>query len=77
MANRTISLSPIGDLIRKKLVKEGIPFSNWVETQLLEWNGAESEVKVEKPPVPFHYECQKCHQKGKHWTNDCTWGTTE
>jgi len=81
MPNRTISLSPIGDLIRKSIVKDGFPFSCWVEEQLVEWNRStrknESEVKVEKPPVPFHFECQKCHQRGKHWTKDCTWGTTE
>ena len=75
MANRTISLSPMGDLIRKKMMKDGIVFSNWIETHLLQWNmdqkGIESEVKVELPPVPLHYSCQKCMKQGVHWTSEC------
>jgi hypothetical protein len=85
MPNRTISLSPIGDLIRKRMVKDGFPFSCWVEEQLIEWNrstrmGLDHDgepLEPKKDPVPFHFECQKCHQRGKHWTKDCTWGTTE
>ena len=75
MANRTISLSPICDLIRKELVKQGFPFSLWVQEQLLEWN--RTQRKEEKPKeevktlVPWHYECQLCKQKGHHHS-DCS-----
>ena len=75
MANRTISLSPIGDLIRKKLVEEKkVAFSWWVEEQLKIWNAAdrnEEEPKEQKPKVPWHYECQLCKQKGHHHS-DCS-----
>ena len=73
MANRTISLSPIGDLIRKKLVEDKkIPFSWWVEEQLKKWNSTEEPIEdVEKPRVPWYYECQLCHQKGHH-ASDCS-----
>ena len=59
MANRTISLSPMCDLIRKQLVEtKGIPFSMWVSNQLVEWNRTtrkeEQEAKAVKPPVPFN-----------------------
>jgi hypothetical protein len=75
MANRTISLSPICDLIRKDLVKQGFPFSLWVQDQLLEWN--RTQRKEEKPEeevktlVPWHYECRLCKQKGHHHS-DCS-----
>ena len=76
MANRTISLSPIGDLIRKKLVDEtDIPFSSWVEARLIEWNTMNNEVETidqpAKPKVPWYYECQLCKQKGHH-ASDCS-----
>ena len=78
MANRTISLSPICDLIRKDLVKQGFPFSLWVQEQLLEWNRTQrKESMEEKPPeevktlVPWHYECRLCKQKGHHHS-DCS-----
>ena len=79
MANRTISLSPIGDLIRKKLVDEtDIPFSSWVEARLIEWNTMNNEVetidlpaKPKKAVVPWYYECQLCKQKGHH-ASDCS-----
>jgi len=73
MANRTISLSPIGDLIRKKLVEDKkIPFSWWVEEQLKKWNSTDQpSEEVEKPRVPWYYECQLCHQKGHH-ASDCS-----
>ena len=75
MPNRTISLSPIGDLIRKKMINEGKPFSNWVEEQLLEWNRSSSEQEVSddevKTLVPWHYECRLCKQKGHHHS-DCS-----
>ena len=73
MANRTISLSPIGDLIRKKLVEDKkIPFSWWVEEQLKKWNSTEEPIEdVEKPRVPWYYECQLCHQKGHHASDCC------
>lgn len=75
MANRTISLSPMGDLIRKKMMKDGIVFSNWIEKQLLQWNMdyrlGDQEEKPEKPRVPWYYECQLCHQKGHH-QSDCS-----
>ena len=76
MANRTISLSPIGDLIRKRLVKDtGIPFSFWVEKQLIDWNAARSQEETPeveaKPKVPWYYECQLCKQKGHH-ASDCS-----
>ena len=73
MANRTISLSPIGDLIRKKLVEDKkIPFSWWVEEQLKKWNSTEEPIEdLEKPRVPWYYECQLCHQKGHH-ASDCS-----
>ena len=78
MANRTISLSPMCDLIRKQLVEtKGIPFSMWVSNQLVEWNRTtrkeEQEAKAVKPPVPFNYTCQKCMRVGLHWTMDCDW----
>lgn len=73
MPNRTISLSPIGDLIRERIVKEGIPFSQWIEERLLHWNSVTSSDNipedVEKPKVPWYYECQLCHQKGHHQSN--------
>jgi len=76
MANRTISLSPIGDLIRKRLVEDtGIAFSVWVEKQLIDWNAARSEETEpetpSKPKVPWYYECQLCKQKGHH-ASDCS-----
>ena len=75
MANRTISLSPIGDLIRKKMVeKERMAFSQWVEAQLLIWNANDREEVVEdevKTLVPWHYECRLCKQKGHHHS-DCS-----
>ena len=72
MANRTISLSPIGDLIRKKMVKDGVVFSKWVEKQLLDWNSVDSVSDiVVKPKVPWHYQCQLCRQKGHHHS-DCS-----
>jgi len=76
MANRTISLSPIGDLIRKKIVDEGTPFSKWVEDKLLEWNAnyeynPNDEILPKKPQVPWYYECQLCHQKGHH-ASECS-----
>ena len=76
MANRTISLSPIGDLIRKRLVKDtDTTFSAWVEQQLLAWNSARSEeIQPEtpvKPKVPWYYECQLCKQKGHH-ASECS-----
>ena len=78
MPNRTISLSPIGDLIRKRMVKDGFPFSCWVEEQLIEWNrstrkGLNHDGEPLKPPVPFNYTCQKCMRVGLHWTVDCDW----
>ena len=74
MANRTISLSPIGDLIRKKLVEDKkIPFSWWVEEQLKKWNSdyqpLEEVETVNGFKVPWYYECQLCHQKGHHASN--------
>jgi hypothetical protein len=74
MANRTISLSPIGDLIRKKMIEKGnITFSSWVEAQLLTWNAKDRDevqtILVEQPKVPWYYECQLCHQKGHHQSN--------
>ena len=74
MANRTISLSPIGDLIRKKLVERtDLTFSSWVEARLMEWNSTEQpseEVQtVNGFKVPWYYECQLCHQKGHHASN--------
>ncbi len=76
MANRTISLSPIGDLIRKKLVEEtNLPFSSWVEARLIEWNTMNNEVETidvaTKPKVPWYYECQLCKQKGHH-ASECS-----
>ena len=75
MANRTISLSPIADLVRKKLVeKENVAFSSWVEAQLLIWNANdrnEEQPIVEKPKVPWYYECQLCKQKGHH-ASECS-----
>jgi hypothetical protein len=72
MANRTISLSPIGDLIRKKMIQDGIIFSNWIEKQLLEWNSDSRSIeKPEKPKVPWYYECNLCKQKGHH-QSDCS-----
>mgnify|MGYP003146551979 CR=1 FL=1 len=75
MANRTISLSPIADLIRKKLVeKENTAFSAWVEAQLLIWNAKDREEKSEdevKTLVPWHYRCQLCKQEGHHHS-DCS-----
>ena len=76
MANRTISLSPIGDIIRKKIVESGQPFSQWVEEALLVYNNAmnlseNEQIVIEKPKVPWHYECQLCKQKGHH-ASDCS-----
>jgi hypothetical protein len=82
MANRTISLSPVCDLIRKDLVKKGFPFSLWVQDQLLEWNRAQRkemelaktlgfEEEEVKTLVPWHYECRLCKQKGHHHS-DCS-----
>ena len=77
MANRTISLSPIGDLIRKKLVEtSNLPFSSWVEARLMEWNSnqdvLDNDIAVPvKPKVPWYYECQLCKQKGHH-ASDCS-----
>jgi hypothetical protein len=76
MANRTISLSPIGDLIRKKIVESGQPFSNWVEEALLVYNSAmnlkeNEEIVIPKPKVPWHYQCQLCRQQGHH-ASDCS-----
>jgi len=72
MANRTISLSPIADLIRKKIVKGGTPFSLWVQEALLEWNLDDSKKEVvEKPKVPWNYQCQLCRRQGHHHS-DCS-----
>ena len=75
MANRTISLSPICDIIRKQMIKSGTPFSLFVQEALLEWNRTtrkiEQEAKEEKPKVPWHYECRLCKQKGHHHS-DCS-----
>lgn len=75
MANRTISLSPICDLIRKRLIDSGTPFSLFVQDALIEWNRTdrklEAEAKEEKPKVPWHYECRLCKQKGHHHS-DCS-----
>ena len=75
MPNRTISLSPIGDLIRKKLLDtQNLSFSSWIEARLMEWNH-ESEPETEdddvKTLVPWHYECRLCKQKGHHHS-DCS-----
>jgi hypothetical protein len=72
MGNRTISLSPICDLIRKEMIEQGIPFSVWVQEQLIEWNRSTRKQEVAaKPTVPWHYECQLCHQKGHH-ASECS-----
>ena len=76
MANRTISLSPICELIRKDLVKSGVPFSLFVQEALIEWNRTTRKVQLdleveEKPKVPWYYECQLCKQKGHH-ASDCS-----
>jgi len=76
MVNRTISLSPIGDLIRKKIVDGGQPFSQWIEEALLLYNSAQElgdneQIVIEKPKVPWHYECQLCKQKGHH-ASECS-----
>ena len=76
MANRTISLSPIGDLIRKKMVeKDKVTFSSWIEAQLMIWNAKDGEessedIAIERAiVVPWHYECRLCKQKGHHHSN--------
>jgi hypothetical protein len=74
MANRTISLSPVCDLIRKELVKSGTPFSLFVQDALIEWNRTTRKLDQaaevdEKPKVPWYYECQLCKQKGHHASN--------
>jgi hypothetical protein len=75
MANRTISLSPIGDLIRKKMIeKEKMAFSSWVEARLMDWNANDREEIVEdevKTLVPWNYQCQLCRQEGHHHS-DCS-----
>jgi hypothetical protein len=76
MVNRTISLSPIGDLIRKKIVDSGQPFSQWIEEALLLYNSAQElgdneQLVIEKPKVPWYYECQLCKQKGHH-ASECS-----
>jgi len=76
MANRTISLSPICDLIRKRLVDSGTPFSLFVQDALIEWNRTDRKLEKEaitedKPKVPWYYECQLCKQKGHH-ASECS-----
>ncbi len=76
MANRTISLSPICDLIRKRLVDTGTPFSLFVQDALIEWNRTDRKLEQEaaieaKPKVPWYYECQLCKQKGHH-ASECS-----
>lgn len=78
MANRTISLSPIADLIRKKIVDSGQPFSVWVEEALLLYNTTmrlkdNEEIVLQVPKVPWNYTCQKCMRVGVHWTVNCDW----
>ena len=78
MANRTISLGPIADIIRKKIVDGGQPFSQWVEEALFLYNTSmrlkdNEEIIIEKPKVPWNYTCQKCMRVGVHWTIDCDW----
>ena len=76
MANRTISLSPICDLIRKRLVDSGTPFSLFVQDALIEWNRTDRKLEQEAaidstPKVPWYYECQLCKQKGHH-ASECS-----